>query len=833
MLRGFAALECALADEAVIIDAGPAKRTWRELWQVPVLGLAVFLLLAGLVGVVVTRPEPDLNGYLRMAESRLSRGEHAAALEVLNKKVRPHVDAEFYTREHEQKFHTLRGRAIGKGQRELGLNEKANHEAVLAEFASAEQVGAALGGEDQVLRIESLIAIGREEEARERILRLPEEVSPSRVGLRKKLIAHIMGERLPRYELAESVLLELTQDPLLAVADRAWSAARRAEMQLVRGFAEETITGLLREMPRVSAAPAAARGELFTLLGRAYLETGAITEGREQLERASSLIEEGSELFAETVLTLGTAYEQTGEMERALEQFDRVAQDYASSGAYLASLLGRGDALSAIAESDPAQVSVEESVQAYARFVEEARGEAPEALLTQGTKSLLARSDEQAVQGEMVVAAQYAQLAEDLWGIDNAPVSVLMSQARVNLSLAQDMIEGAVQGSEHIIDLADADPVTRAQTQRYFVRAADYFRRHADAIAGGDDDAAYAESLWSAADAFDRGGDSAEAIAGFIEFAGTVTDDPRVPEAQYRLARSYQAGGEYALAAEQFEDLLSASLDQEQGRSVGPYAVMSYVPLAQVYLADGDETNDPRAEELLAVVIRGEVGDVDSEAFASALASMGQVYYLKGEYPRAIESLSEAVARGAQTREVHRLRFLLGDARRLEAERIEATLQGGTVAPSVARELEEARKEHLRLAAELFGEARDGLESVDPRRRTALENLYLRNSYFYIGDCAFDLGEFESAIRSYSIAKDRYAEEAASLVAMVQIFNAYFELGDLERARTASERARRFYESLPKEAWEDASLPMSQKDWERWLDSSYELASIRAEGLGG
>lgn len=796
----------------------------------PVLTLAVLLLVGGIVGVLAHKPLPDLDGYLKQAENRVTRGEHAQALDVLNAKVRPHVDAEFFTREHLQKFHTLRGRAIGKGQRELGVSEVANHEAVLTEFALAEQAGANVVGADVVLRIESLIATDRVDEAKDRISRLPEDLEAERIGLRKKLIGQIMSERIPRVELAESVLLELTQDPLLSVGDRCWVSARRAEIQLDRGFTDEAITGLLREMPRVAAAEDSARGELFTLLGRGYMESGAISEARKQLERASELIDEGSELYAGTLLQLGNAYEQTGEMELALDQFDRIAQDYASADAYLPALLGRGNVLSAIAESDPAMVSVEEAVQSYVRFVEEARDEAPMALLEEGSRSLLRRSEEQFIQGETVVAAQYAQLAEDIFGIDSAPVDVLQAQAKVNLTLAGEMLSGAVEGEESLIDLADADPVTRAQTQRYFVRAADYFRRHADAIAGEDDDAAYAESLWNAADAFDRGGDSAEAIAGFIEFAATISDDPRVPEAQFRLARAYQASGEYALAAAQFEDLLSASHNTELGRHVGPFAVLSYVPLAQVYLADGDEANDQRAEELLAIVIRGEIGDVESAAFASALASMGQVYYLKGEYPRAIESLTEAVARGVGTRDVHRLRFLLADARRLEAERITGTLTQGSVAPSVARELAAARQEHLTLAAEQFALARDGLEAMDSRRRTALESLYLRNSYFYLGDCAFDLGEYESAIRAYSIAKDRYSNEAASLVAMVQIFNSYFELGDLERARTASERARRFYESLPKEAWEDRSLPMTRADWERWLDSSYELAVIRSEG---
>ncbi len=820
-------------EEAQVIQTNTGKRTWRELWQVPTLAAAVVLLIAGLVGVVLTKPKPDVNGYLRQAEARITRAEYPGAVETLNEHVRPHVDAPHFTKEQLQRFHVLRGRAIGRGQRELIERQTVNDESVLAEFASAEQAGAVLGGDDQVLRIESLIATDRMDEAKERIEKLPAESVSSRIGLRKALIERVLAARFPRYELAEELLIELTQDPLLNVGDRCWATARRAEIQIERGFIDEAITGLLREMPRIAAAEDNAKGELFTLLGRGYMESGAISEARKQLERATELIDDGDDLYADTLLALGNAYEQTDEMELAIEQFDHVTQDYASSDAYLPALLGRGNVLSAIAETDPAMVSIEEAVQAYVRFVEEAKGEATQGLLEEGSRSLLRRAEEQYIRDELVIAAQYAQLAEDLWGIDQAPVDVLETQARVNLTLAEDMLRGAVEGEEHVIDLADADPVTRAQTQRYFIRSADYYRRHADAIAGSDNDVAYASSLWNAADAYDRGGDSGEAIAGFIEFASTISDDPRVPEAQFRLARAYQASGEYALAADQFEDLINASHDTELGRHVGPYAVLSYVPLAQVYLADADEGNDERAEELLAIVIRGEIGDVDSEAFASALASIGQVYYLKGEYPRAIESLSEAVARGMGTRDVHRLQFLLGDARRLEADRIRDTLTQGSVAPSVARELADKRKEHLELAAQLFSEARDGLDSIDARRRTALENLYLRNSYFYIGDCAFDLGEYESAIRSYSIAKDRYSNEAASLVAMVQIFNSYFELGDLERARTASERARRFYESLPKEAWEDKSLPMSRADWERWLDSSYELAVMRSEGLGG
>lgn len=826
-------MECAVSEEIVDIEINPNKRSWRELWQIPTLGVAALLLLTGLIGVILTRPEPDIDGMIHAAEARITKAEHAEALEILNGKIRQHVDAPFFTEDQLQSFHLLRARAVGKGQRELGISDLSNHESVLNEYKSAEQAGAELAIDDHVLRLESILELGQFDDAVTKLGELGDEHSAERIRIRKEIIERALGARIPRNELAEAQLLELTQDTMLGVDDRCWAAARRAQMQLNQGFVDEAITGILREMPRVASAEPHARGELFTLLGRGYMETGAVSEARKQLERATELIETDDDLFAETLLQLGMSLEQTGEMELALDQFDLITQDYAGSDAYLPALLSRGDVLSAITETDPALISKEEAIGAYVRFVDEAIGKASEALLDKAVKSLLRRAEEQFVKNDLVASSQYAQLAEDIHGLSDTPTDVLLSQARINRAMADEMLAGAIEGESHVIDLADADPVTRAQTQRYYVRAADYYRRHADRLAGTDDDSGYAQSLWAAADAFDRGSDIAEAIAGFTEFSQSITDDPRVPEAIYRLARAYQASGNYPFASERFEALLTASHSEDQTINVGPYAVMSYVPLAQVYLADLDDSNNERAEELLDIVISGELGDIDTTAYAMALASIGQVHYLKGDYPKAIESLTEAMARNPDPREMYRLKFLLADARRLESESISETLSNGSVAPSVARELLEKQSEHLQIAAGLFAEVRDGLETVDPRRRSALEQMYLRNSYFYVGDCAFDLGEYESAIRSYSIAKDRYADDAASLVAMVQIFNSYFELGDLERARTASERARRFYETLPPEAWEDRSLPMTQADWERWLDSSYELASMRTDDIGG
>jgi tetratricopeptide (TPR) repeat protein len=101
--------------------------------------------------------------------------------------------------------------------------------------------------------------------------------------------------------------------------------------------------------------------------------------------------------------------------------------------------------------------------------------------------------------------------------------------------------------------------------------------------------------------------------------------------------------------------------------------------------------------------------------------------------------------------------------------------------------------------------------------------MELRNSYFYLGDCAFDLGEYETAIHHYDAARERYPKDPASLVAMIQIVNAYLEMGDAKRAETANNRAKAFYASLPESVWSDPDLPMDKDDWQRWLDAMSRL----------
>lgn len=790
--------------------------------------LAGGLLIGGMATMVLTSPRPNVEGMVERAEQHLEASQHNEALAVLNDRVRPLLDEPYITADTRQRFHAGRARAIALGIQTLDVEALANHERIVNEYEKAEEAGLVLPGGDLVRLIRSQIKLGRFDTAAERIDLLTDESAEPRVALRRSLIESAF--ELPAYdEFADEQLIRLNDDPALTVDDRAWIVARQSERRLDEGFVEEAIARLLRVMPRVANASDAIRGELFLLLGMAYAQSDALGEARKQLDRAYELVEPGSDLYARVLFERGVVLADTTEIIEARELFETVVASYASSPSFLPAALALAEVTSLIAEQDPASASVEDAVAAYARTAQEAAfADASERFVDDLTSSVLRRFEEQYDRAEYTFASQYVQIAEDLHGLMASPPGVLEAQGRVNRALADQLLADASDAAGRDLDLGDLDPSTRIQAQRQYIQAGDYFRRHADAIAGESDDDAYADSVWDSAMMFDAGGDTNEAVASFIEFAGSLSDDGRLPEARFRLARAHQSAGQYELAAQQYESLIEIANDPERGTGVGPFAALSYVPLAETYLEDADPSNDERASDLLDAVLRGEAGGVESQTFADALVAMGMVRYYRGEYPRAIETLEEAVTRAHAPARLMRLRYLLADAYRLEAEGIQRTLGEGAVAPTIARGLEDTRESHLARAIELFAQVRDAGEDIPVARQSATEQVYLRNAHFYLGDCAFDLGEYGDAIRYYGFAKDAYADDPASLIALVQIFNSYLELGDVERARTASERARRFYEQLPDTVWDDPTLPVGREDWERWLDSTYELASMRS-----
>lgn len=432
---------------------------------------------------------------------------------------------------------------------------------------------------------------------------------------------------------------------------------------------------------------------------------------------------------------------------------------------------------------------------------------------------------------------------------------------------------GRARSGAEVLTLSQLDPATQREAREHLLRGGEYYRMHAARVVQTDV-RAYGDSLWNAADMFDAAGDLGSSALAFEQFAADFPGDSRKPAAMFRFAEAQRARGDVELAAKVYQELIASRGE----RDAGPLADASFVPLAKTLLLDAKPENDGQAEELLLRVTRGEVGGTGTGHFRDALRALGEYYYDTGKYERAIEKLTEYLEReqtdvgareasgpagqgapaanglasieadggqgaageeggqgaatfgknggaggggAGQRGELLGLLYKLADAQRLSA----GTIAGGmgvAMPDTQRRELEDAKRNRLLTAGALFERVARAYGQVS--KRTGLDDLRLRNAVFYRADCAFDLRDFDSAIRLYDEAKERYPRDPASLVAMVQIVACLVEQGKTAEAVTANTRAKRFYESLPQSAFDDPSLPMNRKQWEQWLDVQTKLA---------
>lgn len=793
------------------------REGWRVSWQAPAFLLATALLLAGLGYVIATRPSPDFGGYLDRAEQLIGYERYEDSIQLMNQRIFPYIQAgSGLPQTHRTRYHRLLARAIYLGQRKLAVNDERNNLAIIREYLEAERQGAALSPREQYQLADSYVSRGQWERALRRAGMVPQASRDLRDRLHQRVVGIWLGSRTPRYAEVLELLASLLADPNLPADVRVWALERQAEVRLAQGDYDEAITRLLRAVPRLQDPEPAQLGLLHLMLGRAYYHTDAVEEAARRLDQALRLMPEGEMRRGVAKLYQARLRERAGDYVEARDLYSEIVDRFVNSTAYLPALMGLG-------QIDAAMRDVPLSLQHYGKLVYElgVRGFSPELRRSVVTDSLLARVREQFSIKEYEAALSYAALARDLYEQDQVPAEIIEGLAQSHRAMAEQLM-GAEQDRQ-FETLRDLDAASRAEAQRHMIRAAMYYRMHADKFVLTDNDR-YADSLWEAARHFDRGGDQEEAIAAYQAFAVGVPGDPRQVEARYRLGQSYRAIGDHAAAAARYGSLIE---DMQSGvADVGPWAIRSYVPLAQAYLSDADGENDAEAEKLLLAAVSGQIGLTGTPEFHDALIALAAMYYTSARYAPAIERYREAIARFPGDPEIEALRFHLADSHRLIADQIEDELRG-EMPENERRDLEQRVVDHRAAALAMFEEVRNAFEDRDSRRLGSTAEIYLRNSYFYMGDCAFDLGEFDTAIRHYDTAKDRYPDDPASLVAMVQIVNAYVEMGDYRRARTANERARTRFLAMPDSVWDDPALPMGRDDWERWLESSsllYEVA---------
>lgn len=800
--------------EELASEADASRPTWRESWQVPTLALAGVLLIAGFGWALTHRAEPDFAARLDEARALLDDDQAEAAIAYLNEKVFAYEARGELEPALSGRFHKLLARSLFVAQKDLGIVNATNNRNIVESYALAEERGVRLSARDTYFLASTHIAIGHLDAALARARRLPSTESPRRLRIIRAAIDRTLEPGRVDYDRAIDLLASMLTEEQIDLADRAWAVRRQIEILLERGYPDDAITKTLREFQRLSGAPSEDLAVLRVLLARAYVEIGAIASARTQLDHADPDLAQGIAARGLLLMLRGRVEAELGNPQGARDAYEQVVRDYDQTDALLPALLGLGEINALLGNTI-------ESLGAYRRLVDamtrgwDHREVTPEVVI----ESLIAHANDQLQRVQLPAALEYAQQAQRLSPAEDRPVDVLLAMSRIHRAMADELL--ASDPSRATQRLHDLDPATREDARRHLIAAGSYFHQHANRVVLIDRDA-HETSLWLAGDSFDLAGDQAEAIIQFQAFLSAFAASPRAAEARFRLAQAYQSRGEYELAEQTYESLIADRNDAEV-KNVGLFGDLSYVPLAQTYLLDADATNDTRAEQLLTNVVDGTIlDDPTAPMFRDGLVELGSYYYRTGQHARAIHHLNEVIERFPEDPRTSRVRYQLADANRLSAEQIERELTGA-IPEARRRDLEALRLERLARALALFGGVIDDLGPKDARRMDHLEQEELRNASFYRGGAAFDLGDYVAAIAYYDAAYDRYQKDPASLVALVQIVNAYLEQGDTERARTSNERARRFFLSLPDDVWNDPYLPMGRREWERWLESTSRL----------
>ncbi len=804
-------------------STGPARVNWQALRPFLGLAAAAALFVSGLVAYVAFAPQLRPQDVLQDAESLLRAGEHERALQVLNKQMLPFAEDPKTPESMIRRFHILRAQAVSDAQSARGIDHEQNHTYVRDDYRAAERLGAKLEPDQTERMVHAQLALGDYEDAAERTRGL----SPGEGERRRRLIRSIVVQTLEKgvqRTLALNLLDELIQESGLSLDDRAWALERQGDLLLASGHPGEARDRLQREMQAMPGATDAQLGRLYVLLGRAHADLGDAAMAERRLEQGLAMLtpddpaRAGAEVLAGRLVMAST---REGRFEEASELFRRVITEHPGSPARLAALLGLGECAALLGRHEEAIELFAEVSDAVVREPTGLAVERPEL-----TRTLMDRYADLASRGANDMALRYAELSERLYDDELVPALVLDGLGRTHRAVAGEELREAVAAEPSARLIGSLDPVTRENVKRHYLLAGKAFERHAIAIVR-EDVAAASESRWLAADCYDLAGELGEAYRMFEEFIELATDtDPKRPEARYRLARVLQARREFEPAGALFRELIEQT-DTDKG--VGIWGDRSIVPLAQCLLAMAPDSPE-EARSLLLRLVDGTRVEPEAYDFREALIELGRLHYRTATYADAIERLGEAASRYPEDDRITAIRFALGDSYRLSARELEAALEQGGLPRQEVDALRTERQTRLQSAMSEFAWVQRELEAIPYEARQGLDEVYLRNASFYLGDCAFELGMYDEAIAFYEAARRRYRDDPASLVAMVQIVNAYVQQGKYQEARTANERAREQLSRLPAEVWERSDLPMDQAHWERWLDSTALLEELASAG---
>jgi tetratricopeptide (TPR) repeat protein len=822
-------------------EAQSSRLTWSQVWQVPVLLVGMVMLGVGIYLALPRHELPDypamldtVQEYLRAdnldeARIRLDLLADEGATDPLR------ADASVRSRYHHYlgDFQYL----DYKDLYEYPVDTPQSRE-LLEKTVSAYEVARTLGrevtGESPGYWSEALVLLGRDREALNLVDQMPEATHRDRYRVLKTLIQRQrdrgpdgLGEPINR--LLTRFDREIRQDPNAErrLRERQWLAEVRSAIYLDVGDPQQAIDYINREMQRLRAAGAEDDPKLLVLLAEAYQAIADFEAARRLYAAAQQRIERGDPLNATILVGLGQIELNDGGEgfeDRALALFSRAAREYPLTPAYLDALIGR-----AHVEAMMGQVSeaLDNFRLAVAQVIEHTRATDPRR--EDLTLRIAAHIDHAIDVQRYQDALDYLTLMLPMYGNGRSlPPALLLQFAQVH-----EQIAGKRKADAEALDpltwQGDEAPSEAARRQAFqesaihFAESAGYYQRHAGTVTLIDPHA-HGKSLWAAGTNYDNAQQWDKAINIYAEFVDTRPNDGDLLKARFHLGQAYMADRQYETAIDLFNQLIA---DNPQSN----WAYAALVPLARSYTSVGQ--NDAALRTLLSIVDGHPSITPDSETYQDALIDLARTYYLLGQedpvyFVSAIERLNTAVERYGNTQQGPILRYMLADSLRRSSAGLN---QEADHARSQRQRLafQAERDKRLREAEMYYDQVITELEARFEAARSPLETLYLRNAYFFKADCAYARSAYEVAIERYREAAQRWSEHPASLVAQVQIVNAYCELGEFQQAFVANQNALWQLAQMPDEVFDSPDMPMTRRHWEDWLRWSSELKLLDSQ----
>ncbi len=814
---------------------------WAAVWQLPVLLLGLGLFAMGVWAVLPRHEPPNMEALLDSVGLYLEAENDVAALEKLDiarqhhKLATPMQIGRTWAYYGDLNFLQL-SKLLGGPS--LSLNEseevRAARQKIISYYREAENenTGYRLSTKQLGWLAQTLVMMDRDAEAFAAIERLKDGPAEHRYRIvrqmiERKLVAPGGVDYAKIAPLLERFRHEVRSEPdnTKAMEQTVWVTQRNAELWLDAdpSKAEEYLWVHIQRLRSLKVTDESL-GPLFVILAKAQSRQQAFDDAEENFGIAARMLPRHHALQAEVLVGVARislargseGHAQENGMRQALELFKRTTEQFPSEPAYIDALIGRADVESRLDMHGEAR---EHFAMAVAALLKHAPAWDPRRRLLSDTIHAHAQvaAEQNALERSLELLTQLRPLYEP-----NLPQDLVFKFGVTHEMIAQHNHDAAA-GVNGQVPSPAARKMYNQEAAIHFGKSAAYFRDYAVLVTQTDDQA-HGDALWRAARNFDRAQLWTEAIDTYRQFVNTRMEDNRLLQAKHLLGKAQITNGDYESAAALFNELRR---DHPKGR----WTYESLVPLARAY-AELDQFAAARRILLEATSNHPSITP-DSDVYRDALIELGRLYYESGRedpahYVNAIQTLTEAVLRYGNTEFGASLRYMLADANRRSIVTLDAKLRD----QRAQRELIALQAERLRRLEEsqiYYNQVITELESRDRETLSPLELTYFRNAYFFQADSAFDRGQYEQAIALYDEAAKHWESDPASLVAHVQIVNAYCELGRYDAAKRANEKALWALERLPDEAFNDPTLPMTRQHWEDWLRWTSEMDLFGAQ----